>query len=75
MLLLKQDLYKLDETYLLNIKQQQQQLEFRGSRLTGSLYSQNIQRGPPLVGVSWKWSKVTFDMSIFCTYDFLSLAN
>ena len=29
-------------------------LEFHGSWLTRLLYSQNIQRGPPLVGASWK---------------------
>ena len=48
-------------------------LEFRGSRLTRLLYSQNIQRGPPLVGVSWKWPEVTFYMSIlinYCIFDF-----
>ena len=29
-------------------------LEFRGSWFTRSLYSQNIQGGPPLVGINWK---------------------
>ena len=48
----------------LNMEFSNEKLEFRGSRLTRLLYSQNIQCGPPLGGVSWKWPKVTFHMSI-----------
>ena len=39
-------------------------MKYHVSRLTRSLYSQNIQRGPPLGGVSWEWNKFTFYMSI-----------
>ena len=35
-------------------KQNKTKLEFCGSRLTRSLYSQNKQRWLPSVGVSWK---------------------
>ena len=53
------------------------EVESCGSRLTRLLYSQNIQRGLPLWGVSWKWPKVTFYISISISAHliFLLLAN
>ena len=40
----------------------QNKVEFRGSRLARSPYSQNIQRGPPL----WEYQEVLWRFAFFC---------